>query len=148
MVNKALRGIPNYLTNLKKQKVHLFRRYNVVGKTDHWYQFTIKNLEKTIISANRELAEIDICLLRPFANFIGLFLLIDCNSRFLWYHPIKSKKKDQVFAALDAILKQSGSFQRVVSDGKYLRIAFHSVLTIFLINMWSIWHLKILLWYF
>ena len=84
------------------------------------------------------MAEIDICLLRPYSDYIGLFLLIDCNSRFLWYHPLKSKKKDQVHAALDAILKKSGSFERVVSDGMYSTYA--------KISRWA-YYLTLVSWY-
>ena len=84
-----------------------------------FYMFYFRILfEKFLFfSANRELAEIDICLLKPYRNYIGVLLLCDCNSRYLYYSPIKSKKKEEVLAALKKILKESGPFQRVVSDG-------------------------------
>ena len=77
--------------------------------------------------ANRELGELDICLLKESGGFIGLLLLIDCNSRYLWFHKLKSKKKEQVISGLDAILKQSGTFERIVSDGKTLMTLFRLI---------------------
>ena len=89
------------------------------------FNCTIKIFAKfNFLLANRELGELDICLLKQSGGFIGLLLLIDCNSRYLWFHKLKSKKKEQVVAGLDAILKQSGKFERIVSDGKVLMTSF------------------------
>ena len=62
--------------------------------------------------------EIDICLLNPYGDYIGLLLLIDAYTKFLWFGIIKSKKKQEVFKALQKIIKKSGQFSRVISDGE------------------------------
>ena len=112
----CFQSIPDYLATLKHRKIHLYRRYIVNGnKYSHseWKSQT----NNSISIANRELGEIDICLLKPFNGFMGLFLLVDCNSRYLYYCPLKSKKKEQVLQALKTVLKQSGPFEAQVDLG-------------------------------
>ena len=44
--------------------------------------------------------------------------MIDAYTKFLWYGIIKSKKKAEVFKALQKIIKKTGQFSRVISDGE------------------------------
>ena len=53
-----------------------------------------------------------------FCSYIGILLLIDCNSRFLYFSFLKNKKKNSVINGLQKILRISGNFQEISSDGE------------------------------
>ena len=102
---------------MAKRKVHQFRHYVLSGRR----QLGKANLFRMSLIASNLLvftAEIDICLLTPYGGYIGLLLLIDAYTKFLWFGLLKSKKKTEVFGALNKIIKQSGQFSRVISDGE------------------------------
>ena len=55
--------------------------------------------------------EVDISLFKPFGGWKGVLALIDCFSRKLWVHLLKTKKKKEVTNALSKILEKSGKFE-------------------------------------
>ena len=85
------------MANLKSNKVKHFRKYQLYTR--------------------RQLAEFDLCLIKPAdSGYKGFVILVDCYTRFTWYSLIKNKTKGEVLSALKIITKKSGVFQNSASD--------------------------------
>ena len=57
--------------------------------------------------------------MKPYNGFKGLLLLTDAYTKFLWYALIKTKKKEEIYHALEKILKESGPFDKIISDREF-----------------------------
>ena len=114
LITKSLNSNPNYVANLKVRRVKEFRHYNIPQRRVLGNMMFIKAINFWVLSdkfCHNFAGEVDISLFKPFGGWKGVLALIDCFSRKLWVHLLKTKKKNEVTSALSKILEKSGKFE-------------------------------------